>query len=124
MHLWDKKLFINMHKIHRQYYIYIVTNFNKTTLYTGVTNNLSARLSEHWQNRHSYKTFAGRYSCYNLVYFETFKYVNDAIAREKQIKKFNRKKKNQLIHNQNPDWTFLNEKICGNWPPIELIKRF
>lgn len=124
MHLWNKKLFTNMHKIHRQYYIYIVTNINKTTLYTGVTNNLSARLTEHWQNRNSFKTFAGRYSCYNLVYFETFKYINDAIAREKEIKKFNRKKKNQLIHSQNPDWTFLNEKICGNWPPKELIKRF
>ena len=69
-----------------QYYIYIVTNPERTVLYTGVTNNLSQRLIEHWVNKGNSKTFAGKYYCYNLIYYEDFQYINNAIAREKEIK--------------------------------------
>jgi putative endonuclease len=66
------------------YFVYIVTNYNKSTLYIGVTNNLQRRLSEYFENRGKTKTFAGKYYCYNLVYFERFQYILHAIAREKQ----------------------------------------
>ena len=65
------------------YYVYIVTNPERTVLYTGVTNNLSQRLTEHWANKGQPKTFAGKYYCYNLIYYEYFTYINNAIAREK-----------------------------------------
>jgi len=106
------------------YYVYIVTNPNRTTLYIGVTNNLPARITEHWENRGKPETFAGKYFCHNLIYYETFQYIQTAIAREKEIKKWNRKKKEALIDTKNPEWVFLNEEICGCWPPEKIIKRF
>ena len=101
------------------YFIYIVTNPAKTVLYTGVTNNLEARLSEHYFNRGKPKTFAGKFYCYNLLYFEEFKYINEAIAREKQIKGWSRIKKETLINTKNPGWKFLNHECCSHWPPKE-----
>jgi putative endonuclease len=107
-----------MFRIRRHlYYIYIVTNPERTVLYTGVTNNLARRLGEHYLNRGDPKTFAGKYYCYNLVYYEEFYYILNAIAREKEIKGWSRKKKLNLIKSKNPDWTFLNRMICLEWPP-------
>ena len=63
------------------YYVYIVTNPEKAILYIGVTNNLEQRLNEHYSNKGNPKTFAGEYYCYNLIYYEEFQYVRDAIAR-------------------------------------------
>jgi putative endonuclease len=68
-------------------------------------------------NRGNRKTFAGRYYCYNLVYYEEFQWIRNAIAREKEIKGWRRRKKVELINASNPDWTFLNSEICGKWPP-------
>jgi putative endonuclease len=76
-----------------QIYVYIVTNPTKTALYTGVTNDLSRRIGEHKENRGNSKTFAGKYYCYNLVYFEHFSHIHYAIEREKEIKKWRREKK-------------------------------
>ena len=106
------------------YYVYIITNTQRTVLYTGVTNNLSQRLTEHWMNRGDFKTFAGRYYCYNLVYFEEFQYIYNAIAREKEIKGWRREKKLQLIETRNPDWGFLNAQVCGDWPPTKASRRY
>ena len=105
------------------YYVYIVTNPERTVLYTGVTNNLSQRLIEHWANRGKPGTFAGKYFCYNLIYYEYFPYINNAIIREKEIKGWRRQKKMDLIKNMNPDWTFMNPVVCKGWPPKEIIKR-
>jgi putative endonuclease len=105
------------------YFIYIITNPEKTVLYTGVTNNLEARLAEHYFNRGQPKTFAGRYYCYNLIYFEEFQYIHDAIAREKEIKGWSRKKKEALIKTKNRDWTILNKSYCRQWPPTEPLRR-
>src|SRR6202044_3556921 len=69
--------------IGHNYYTYITTNPKKTTLYVGITNDLARRLMEHFENAGNPKTFAGRYYCYNLVYFELSSDVNVAIAREK-----------------------------------------
>ena len=54
------------------YFIYFITNPNKTVLYLGVTNDLERRLDEHYQNRGNKKSFAGRYHCFKLVYWEWF----------------------------------------------------
>lgn len=107
-----------------QFYIYIVTNPQRTVLYTGVTNNLAQRLIEHYSNRGQPETFAGKFYCYNLIYYEIFQYVNNAIAREKEIKGWRREKKLALIKSMNPDWVFLNPSVCDGWPPKEITKRF
>jgi putative endonuclease len=93
------------------YFVYIVTNPRKTTLYVGVTNDLKRRLQEHFDNCGNPKTFAGKYYCYNLVYYERFDFIDHAIDREKEIKKWNRDKKNKLIEGYNPFWNFLNNQI-------------
>lgn len=105
------------------YWIHIVTNPEKTVLYTGVTNDLPQRLTEHWVNRGKAGTFAGKYYCYNLIYCEYFPYINNAILREKEIKKWRREKKIKLIEKMNPEWNFLNAAVCKTWPPKKVYKR-
>jgi putative endonuclease len=104
-----------------QFYIYIITNWLKTVLYTGVTNNLEKRIIEHYDSRGNNKTFAGRYNIHYLVYYETFRYINDAIAREKEIKGWSRQKKINLIKSFNPEWKFLNGELFSNWPPKKIL---
>ena len=103
-----------------EYYVYIVTNSGKTVFYTGVTNNLSRRLIEHWENRGGKSTFAGRYYCYYLIFYEKYKYISNAISREKEIKGWRREKKLTLVKNMNPDLSFLNAAVCGGWPPDKI----
>lgn len=93
------------------YFVYITTNPRKTTLYVGVTNDLERRLQEHFMNSGNPSTFAGRYYCYNLIYFERHSQINYAIEREKEIKKWSRAKKETLICSTNPFWEFLNLQI-------------
>ena len=100
------------------YFVYIVTNHEKIVLYTGVTNNLEQRLTEHYVNKGNDETFAGKYHCYYLLFFERYQYIDKAIAREKQIKGWLRKKKEALINEENSEWRFLNEDIMG-WPPLD-----
>ena len=94
------------------YFVYIVTNHIKTVLYIGVTNDICRRLTEHFENRGNTIAFAGRYHCYNLIYYERFQFIEHAIAREKELKDWNRKFKDELIDSFNPDWKFLNEEVC------------
>jgi putative endonuclease len=91
-----------------KYYVYITTNKSKSTLYIGVTNNIARRLEEHYENKDNENNFAGKYHCYNLVYCEVYERIEEALEREKQIKKWRREKKNKLIEEQNPNWNFLN----------------
>lgn len=112
-----------MQKRQSGYYTYIVTNYTRTNLYTGVTNNLAARLVEHWENRNSSKTFAGKYHCFYLVYYETYSDPLQAISREKEIKKWRREKKEALIESLNPEWNFLNSSVLGVWPPTTYKRR-
>ncbi len=95
------------------YYIYIVTNKNKTVLYTGVTNDLYRRLKEHEENSIPFRhpSFAGKYNAYFLLYYERFEHIETAIAREKEIKGWRRSKKEALINVLNPEWKFLNDEI-------------
>ena len=93
------------------YFVYITTNPKRTTLYIGVTNDLQVRLSQHAENAGKPQTFAGRYYCYNLIYWERFVTPIDAIDREKQLKGWTRAKKEKLINAMNPQWIFLNDEI-------------
>lgn len=87
-------------------YVYIMTNKNRTTLYCGVTSDLPKRVLEH-KNRVHPKSFTARYNLELLVYYEGFHRIEEAIAREKQIKAGSRKKKEQLINSLNPEWKDL-----------------
>ena len=102
-----------MNKIQAQhnYYVYILTNKNKTVLYTGVTNNLKERLYFHSNPEPFSKAFTAKYNVHYLVYYELFTDINTAIQREKQIKGYSRKKKEVLINIFNPAWKFLNNEI-------------
>ncbi|KAB1067652.1 GIY-YIG nuclease family protein [Tamlana haliotis] len=91
-------------------YVYIITNRNNTTLYVGVTNNLSRRIQEH-KEKHDKKSFSARYNLNKLVYFETFQMIGDAIGREKQLKAGNRAKKVALIEDVNPEWLDLYDDV-------------
>lgn len=90
------------------YFVYITTNPAKTVLYTGVTNDLQRRLQEHRENKGDPNSFAGKYYCYNLIYYERHKNINHAIEREKEIKLMNRAAKEELIKDLNPKMHFLN----------------
>lgn len=92
---------------HHNYYVYITTNPDKTVIYTGITNDLKRRMCEHYLNRGNKISFVGKYYCYNLVYFEYFTYVREAIQREKEIKNMKRETKIQLIAEANPRWRTL-----------------
>jgi putative endonuclease len=89
------------------YCIYITTNPAKTVLYIGVTNDIKRRLYEHYENRGNIKTFAGKYYCYHLVYYEHFTSIHEAIRREKELKGWSRKKKENLIKKTNPNMDFI-----------------
>ncbi len=88
-----------------EYCVYIMTNKNHTTLYTGVTNNLVRRVTEH--KSHLIKGFTDRYNLEVLVYYEVTEDINAAIFREKQIKGGSRNKKILLIESLNPEWNDL-----------------
>lgn len=90
-----------------QYYVYIMTNKSKT-LYTGVTNNLNRRVYEH-KNK-LLPGFTAKYNITKLVYYGIFNDINQAIAREKQIKGWIRKKKIDLIESVNPEWNDLSKE--------------
>ena len=84
------------------FYVYILTNYNNKILYVGFTNNLERRIYEH--TNHLVGGFTDKYNLYKLVYYEHFTDVNYALSREKEIKKWRREKKNNLISNFNPKW--------------------
>ncbi len=69
------------------------------------------RLVQHKENSKFNKTFAGKYNCYYLIYWERHTFIEHAIEREKEIKGWTRQKKNNLIKSFNPKWDFLNDEI-------------
>ena len=86
--------------------VYLLTNYRNSVLYLGVTANLIARVNEHRNNIYS-DSFASKYNCYKLVYYESFSRIEEAIDREKTIKKWKRKWKENLINKMNTDWRDL-----------------
>jgi len=93
--------------------VYILTNKNHTTLYTGVTSDLTSRLMEHIDKKYP-GSFSARYNLVKLVYYELFHSIEEAITREKQIKAGSRAKKLKLINSLNPEWKDLGEEVL-NW---------
>jgi putative endonuclease len=96
-----------MDKIHL-YYVYILTTIRNSVLYTGVTNDLYRRCSEHKEGNKP--GFTKKYNVNKLVFYETYDSVEMAIAREKQIKGLSREKKINIIDNFNPGWEELFNK--------------
>ena len=86
--------------MHKQFYVYIMTNARNTVLYTGITNNLRRRVLEH--KRGTAGSFTSLYKTVKLVYFEAWPKAWLAIAREKQIKAGSRKRKIALVEHMNP----------------------
>lgn len=100
------------------YYVYIITNKYRSTYYIGVTNNLKVRLIQHIKNiKTGKKTFAAKYQLQYLVYYEKYTWVQQAIAREKELKGWRREKKLNLIRANNSTFKFLNEQFDAI-PPL------
>lgn len=85
-----------------RYFVCLLTNWNNRVMYVGMTNDLVRRLHEHRAG--AVKGFTEKYNVYKLVYFEETVDVHAAIAREKEIKKWRREKKNALVVRTNPEW--------------------
>jgi putative endonuclease len=88
------------------YYVYILTNIKRNVMYIGVTNDLEKRIADHVDGRGG--AFTRKYRVNTLVHVEEFQYVDEAIAREKEIKGWRRSKKDALIEASNPTW--------ADWP--------
>ena len=100
---------LNLQLGFHSYYVYIITNKFRSTYYIGMTNNLKIRLQQHKENiLLKNKTFTSKYGLEYLVYYEKFVWVQEAIAREKELKKWRREKKLELIRSFNPEFEFLN----------------
>jgi putative endonuclease len=100
----------------KNYYVYILTSQRNGTLYIGVTNNLERRIYEH--KRGLVEGFTKKYKINKLVYFEETGNINSAIAREKCLKKWNRKWKLRLIEKRNPNWKDLTSKFFPRYSGI------
>ena len=91
------------------YCVYILTNKTDTVMYVGVTNDLRRRMCEHKSEQ--IEGFTKRYHIHKLVYYEEYHEINNAIAREKQLKGWKRDKKNALVKTKNPDFDDWSESF-------------
>jgi putative endonuclease len=94
---------------HKQGYMYIMTNTYRTTFYVGVTNSLEIRVWQHLNGEGS--EFVKKYKLFDLVYFEHYPQITDAIAREKQIKNWHKEWKINLIKSVNPEMKDLKDQL-------------
>ncbi len=94
----------------KTYYVYILANMTNVSIYVGVTNNLLRRVYEH-KNELDSDSFTAKYGIHKLVYYETTFDVHAALEREKQLKSWNRARKNRLVESMNPKWEDLYETI-------------
>ena len=90
--------------------IYFMTNGHHTVLYVGVTSDLAVRLYQHTTKEFP-NSFTAKYNCHQLVYYEVFDSIEEAIAREKAVKKWNRAWKDKLIDKLNPTWKDLGPEV-------------
>ena len=97
-------------RVYHNYWVYIITNKPKGVLYIGVTGGIDDRMERHVEGKGN--SFASKYKLIQLVYFEEFQYIEDAIAREKQLKNWHRQWKINLIEKDDPDWKNL-------WKPLD-----
>lgn len=94
----------------KQYYVYLLASKPYGTLYTGITSNLMQRVYQHKEEL--VDGFTKKYNVHQLVYYEIHLDVNEAILREKRIKKWNRQWKINLIQRDNPQWLDLSNGLC------------
>ena len=92
------------------YYVYILANNTNVAIYIGVTNNLLRRVWEH-RNNVDADGHTAKYGIHKLVYYEQTTDASAAIAREKQLKSWNRARKNKLVESMNPTWKDLAETL-------------
>jgi len=92
----------------KQYVVYVLTNKRNTVLYTGISSKLDERLQQHLEK--VVKSFTSKYNVNKLIYYEIFEDPISAISREKQIKSWSRKRKEDLIKGMNPEWEDLVKK--------------
>ncbi|MBU0486626.1 MAG: GIY-YIG nuclease family protein [Bacteroidetes bacterium] len=109
--------------------VYIMTNKNRTTLYIGVTNDLCRRIFEH-KNHLIKNSFTDKYNLEYCIYYEEFPYFDLAIKREKELKKWNRHKKEALINQKNPEWKevvtesgFIRDTISVSQQVKEIVNK-
>src|SRR5882757_7257456 len=98
------------------YHVYILTNVKRNVMYVGVTNNRENRVTEHRTGKGG--AFTRQYRVNTLVYAEEYQYVEDAIAREKEIKGWRRSKKDALVAATNPTWADLPESGGAKGPSL------
>lgn len=96
----------------RTYFVYIMTNRARVVMYIGVTNSLERRLWFHGNS--TGRTFTKRYKIDRLVYYEAYNNVRNAIAREKELKRWRREKKNNLVQTLNPKWEDLGLRMFSD----------
>ena len=106
--------------MHNTYYIYIMSNKNDTVLYIGVTNDIERRVQEHKSGL--IPGFTQKYNCNKLIYIETYSDINQAIEREKQLKKWRREKKDWLIKQFNPSLTDLTNGFLDSLRSLEMTE--
>ncbi len=94
----------------KQYYVYIMAKARNSTFYTGITSDLRKRVWEH--KNEIAEGFTKDHNIKMLVYYEVFDDPENAIQREKRLKKWNRPWKMRIIEEMNPDWNDLYEEIC------------
>ena len=102
------------------FWVYIVTNVHDSVLYIGITNDLARRVSEHRSGE--VPGFTSAYRCRKLIYYEHSTDVQDAIAREKQLKKWSRQKKVALIATLSPDWKDLAPEVLGEEQEMSRLR--
>jgi putative endonuclease len=95
--------------VRKNYFVYLLTNWNNKVMYVGMTNDLVRRVYEH--KTKAVKGFTKKYNVHKLVHFEETSDVTAALAREKEIKKWRREKKNTLVNRANPKWRDLAEDL-------------
>jgi putative endonuclease len=89
--------------------VYILASKKNGTIYIGVTSNIRRRVYEHKNGL--VEGFTKKYKVHDLIYYESYEYINDALTREKQLKHWNRKWKIELIEKENPEWKDLYEDL-------------
>ena len=104
--------------MYKTYYIYIMSNKNDTVLYIGITNDIERRIQEHKSGL--IPGFTQKYNCTKLVYFEPYSDINQAIEREKKLKKWRREKKDWLIKSMNPSLTDLSDGFLDSLRSLEM----
>ncbi len=102
------------------FYVYILTNINKKVLYIGFTDDIIRRIQEHKDKK--YEGFTKSYNVNRLVYFEKHSTADEAMRREKQLKKWNRNWKNNLINKLNPEWKDLSENTNKRLTDLEFLE--